>query len=191
MVTTNTLIENTDARNYFIAAVQSPAHNQIVYHTTNRHSRAGITASTAEYSTDNPGSGVSEAGLGNNGTIVTATTVYNHLTAATRNLTHIRLCAANFYLTTDNFSPDTGAVNNYQGSVGPSVTVRPTSTRQGVGVGNAGVSAGSVATAASYNNLCSNLYNQWNALKNNRSDFNVIYCHTSCHTNCHTSRGRR
>ena len=84
MVTTNTLIENTDARNYFIAAIQSPAHNQIVYHTTNRHSRAGITAGTGEYSTDNPGSGASEAGLGNNGTIVTAAAITEKSTTFSR-----------------------------------------------------------------------------------------------------------
>ena len=192
MVTTGTLIENTDARNYFISSVQSPAHAQIVYHTTVRHSRAGITAPVSEYGSDNPSTGVSEAGLGADGTIITATTVYNHLTAATRNITHIRLCQANFYRTTDNFSPNTGPVNVLQGSVGPSVTVRPISFRQGVGgVNNGGVASPNVATAASYNNLCTNMYNTWNSLKNNRSDFNVIYCHTSCHTNCHTSRGRR
>ena len=192
MVTTGTSIENTNAKDYFVSAVQTPAHAQIVYHTTNRHTRAGITAAVGEYSGTNPASGASEAGLGADGTIITATTVYNHLNAATQNLTHIRLCQANFYQTTDNFSPDTAPVNVFQGSIGPSVTVRPISLRQGVGgVNNGGVASPNVATAASYNNLCTNMYNQWNALKNNRSDFNVIYCHTSCHTNCHTSRGRR
>ena len=191
MVTTGTLIENTDAKNHFINAVQTPIHNQIVYWDGNRHTRAGVVAPTSEYYIDNPPTGVSEAGLGNNGTIVTASTVFNHLTAATFNITNIRQSAANFYLRVDNFSPDTPAQDVYQGTIGPSITVRPTSTRQGVSVANGGVSGGNLATAGTYNTLCTNLYNRWNALKNNRSDFNVIYCHSSCHTNCHTSRGRR
>ena len=184
MVTTGTLIENTDAKNHFINAVQTPAHNQIVYHQTNRHTRAGIVASTAEYYIDNPPTGVSEAGLGSDGTIVTASTVYNHLVAATYNITNIRLSAAFFYL-------NVNGSNVYQGAVGPSVTVRPTAYRQGFGVNNGGVTAGAVATAGTYNSLCTNLYNTWNSLKNNRSDFNVFYCHSSCHSNCHSSRGRR
>lgn len=117
--------------------------------------------------------------------------MFNHLVAATTNITNIRLAQCAFFLRVDNFSPDTPPQNVLQGRVGPSVTVRMTGFRQGVNVANAGVAAGSVATAASYNGLCTNLYNRWNALKNNRADFSVIYCHSSCHTNCHTSRGRR
>lgn len=184
MVTTGTLIENTDSKNYFIAAVQTPAHNQIVYHQTNRHTRAGIVAPTSEYYIDNPPTGVSEAGLGSDGTTITASTVYNHLVAATYNITNIRQSRANFYL-------NVNGSYQLQGSIGPSVTVRPTSTRQGFSVNNGGVSAGALATAGTYNSLCTNLYNTWNSLKNNRSDFNVFYCHSSCHTNCHSSRGRR
>jgi len=191
MAVTGQLIENSESRQHFINAVQTPAHNQIVYHQTNRHTRAGIVAPTSEYFIDNPPTGVSVAGLGNDGTIVTASTVFNHLVAATFNITNIRLSQANFFRTTDNFSPNTPPQNILQGSIGPSVTVRPTGFRQSVGVANAGVASGNIATAASYNGLCTNLYNRWNTLKNNRSDFNVIYCHTSCHTNCHSSRGRR
>lgn len=191
MAVSGQLIENTESVNYFIGAVQTPAHNQIVYWDGNRHTYAGVVAPTSEYYIDNPPTGVSVAGIGSDGTIITASTVFNHLVAATYNITNIRLSAANFYLTVDNFSPDTPPTNVFQATIGPSVTVRPTGFRQGFGVGNAGVSAGSLATAGSYNGLCTNLYNTWNSLKNNRSDFNVIYCHSSCHTNCHTSRGRR
>lgn len=191
MATAGQLIENTESVNYFIGAVQTPAHNQIVYHQTNRHTYAGIVAGPENYFIDNPPTGVSVAGIGSDGTIVTASTVFNHLVAATFNITNIRLCAANFFLRVDNYSPDTPPQDVLVAIIGPSVTVRPTGFRQGFGVANAGVSAGSLATAASYNNFCTNLYNTWNSLKNNRADFNVIYCHSSCHTNCHTSRGRR
>jgi hypothetical protein len=185
------LIENSESVQYFINAVQTPAHNQIVYWDNNRHTRAGIVAPPSEYFIDNPSTGVSVAGLGNDGTAVTASTVFNHLVAATFNITNIRLSAANFFLRVDNFSPDTPPQDVFQGSIGPSVTVRPTGFRQGFGVANAGVSVGSLATAASYNNFCTNLFNTWSSLRNNRSDFNVIYCHSSCHTSCHSSRGRR
>jgi hypothetical protein len=191
MATVGQLIENSESVQYFINVVQTPAHNQIVYWDNNRHTLSGIVAPPSEYFIDNPPTGVSVAGLGNDGTIVTASTVFNHLVAATFNITNIRLSAANFFLRIDNFSPDTPPQDILISSVGPSVTVRPTGFRQGFGVANAGVQAGNLATAASYNNFCTNLFNTWSSLRNNRSDFNVIYCHSSCHTNCHTSRGRR
>ena len=186
MVTAGTTIENQDAVNTFDSIVRNAAWAQIVYHTTSRHGTIdGVTAPTSEYSTDNPASGASVAGIGNNGTLVTASTVYNHLNAATRNLTHIRQSAAYFYR-------NQNGTNVYRGVIGPRVTVRPTSQRQGVpNVNNAGVTAGNIAYASQFNQYCTNLYNQWNSLKNNRSDFNVFYCHTSCHTSCHSSRGRR
>lgn len=186
MVTTGTLIENTDAKDYFIGAVQTPAHNTIVYHVNNRHNFNGIQPVADPYDVDNPPTGASEAGLGADGTTITATTVYDHLVAATYNITKIRQAQANFYLLLD------GGVYTLAGSVGPAVTVRNNNWLQTVsGVDNAGVSAGSTATAASYNDLCTNLYNTWNTLKENRADFRVNYCHSSCHSNCHTSRGRR
>lgn len=186
MVTAGSSIENSDAVNTFNSIVRNAAWNTIVYHSTVRHRFAtdNITAPTGNYSTDNPSSGASVAGVGNNGTTITASTVYNHLNAATRNLTHIRNSRANFYR-------DENGTNVLRGSV-TGVTVRPTSTRQNVpNVNNGGVSAGSTATAAGYNQYCTNLYNQWVTLRNIRSDFNVFYCHTSCHTSCHSSRGRR
>lgn len=186
MVNAGNLIENTDAKNHFNNVVQAGAWAQQVYHITNRHGTIdGVTAGTGEYSYANPGSGASEAGLGNDGTTVTASTVYNHLNAATYNLTHIRQSAAYFYL-------NINGSYSYRGVIGPRITVRPTSQRQGVpAVNNGGVSAGSIAYAASYNQLCTNYYNQWWALAQNRSDFGVYYCHSSCHSSCHTSRGRR
>lgn len=187
MVTAGTTIENQNAVNSFDSIVRNAAWAPIVYHTNNRHyfGTDGITAGTGEYSGDNPASGASVAGIGSDGSLVTASTVYNHLNAATYNLTHIRQSAANFYR-------NQNGSYVYRGTVGPSITVRPTAYRQGVpNVNNAGVSAGSIAYAASFNNYCTNLYNQWNSLKNNRSDFNVYYCHTSCHSSCHSSRGRR
>ena len=186
MPNAGSLIENSDAINYFNAVVRNGAWAQIVYHSTNRHGTIdGVTAPTSEYSGDNPGSGASVAGIGNNGALVDDGPVYNHLRDAAYNLTHIRQSRANFYRNQNGSWV-------YRGSIGPRVTVRPTSQRQGFpNVNNAGVSAGSIAYASSYNNYCTNLYNQWNSLKNNRSDFNVYYCHTSCHTSCHSSRGRR
>lgn len=187
MVSAGSIIENQDAVNTFDSIVRNAAWAQIVYHTTARHyfSTDAVFAPTTEYSTDNPASGASVAGIGNNGTTIVASTVYNHLNAATRNLTHIRNSQANFYR-------NQNGSNVFRGSVGPSITVRPTTTRQGVpNVNNAGVTAGNIAYASQFNQYCTNLYNQWAALRNNRSDFNVFYCHTSCHTSCHSSRGRR
>lgn len=187
MATPGQLIENSAAVSYFDSVVRNSAWAQQVYHTNNRHyfGTDGITAGTGEYSGVNPGSGASVAGVGNDGTIVYASSVYNHLRDASYNLTHIRQSAAYFYRNQNGSWV-------YRGVVGPRVTVRPTSQRQGFpNVNNAGVSAGSIAYASSFNNYCTNLYNQWNSLKNNRSDFNVYYCHTSCHSSCHSSRGRR
>ena len=191
MVTAGTTIENQGAVNTFDSTVRNAAWSQIVYHSTNRHGTIdGVTAAVGDYSITNPASGASVDGVGNDGTIITASTVYNHLNAATFNLTHIRNSAANFYR-------NQNGTNVFRGTIGPQITVRPTSQRQGVpNVNNAGVAAGTVAHAAtsialSYNQYCTNLYNQWVALRNNRSDFNVFYCHTSCHTSCHSSRGRR
>lgn len=186
MVTAGTLVENQDAVNTFDSIVRNAAWSQIVYHTTSRHGTIdGVIAPTSEYSTTNPASGASVGGIGNDGTLITATTVYNHLNAATYNLTHIRNSAANFYR-------NQNGTNVFRGTIGPRITVRPTSQRQGVpGVNNAGVTAGNIIYASQYNTYCNNLYNQWAALRDNRSDFNVFYCHTSCHTSCHSSRGRR
>lgn len=187
MVTAGTLAVPSHVSDQFTSTVQTAAHNTIVYWDANRHTYSGVVAPTGEYSADNPSSGISAAGVGSAGTNMTASTVYNHLNAATYNLTHIRQSAANFYVQLD---PTT--TTSFQSTVGPSMTVRPTSVRQTVsGVANGGVAAGSLDYASSANNLCTNMYNQWAALSANRSDFNVIYCHTSCHTNCHTSRGRR
>ena len=186
MANAGALIENSSAAADFVSYVQSPAHAQIVYHSGSRHGTIdGVTAPTSEYSGDNPSSGISANGLGADGTIIYASTVYNHMQAATYNLTHIRQSRANFYRNQNGSWV-------YRGSIGPRVTVRPTSTRQGVpNVNNAGVTAGNIMYASQYNQLMTNWYNQWNSLKNNRSDFNVYYCHTSCHTSCHSSRGRR
>ena len=186
MVTAGQLIENQDAVNTFESIVRNSAWSQQVYHINRRHGTVdGVTAPTSQYSSPNPGSGASVAGVGNNGTIITASKVYNHLNAATYNLTHIRQSRANFYR-------NQNGTNVLRGRIGPAVTVRPTSQRQGVpNVNNAGVTAGNIAYASQYNQYCTNLYNQWAALRNNRSDFNVFYCHTSCHTSCHSSRGRR
>lgn len=186
MVSAGSTIENQDAVNTFDSIVRNAAWAQQVYHINSRHGTVdGVTAPTGEYSSPNPASGASVAGVGNDGTIVTASTVYNHLNAATYNLTHIRNSAANFYR-------NQNGSNVFRGTIGPRITTRPTSQRQGVpNVNNAGVTASNIAYAAQYNQYCTNLYNQWQSLRNNRSDFNVFYCHTSCHTSCHSSRGRR
>jgi len=186
MVTAGTLVENQDAVNTFDSIVRNSAWSQQVYHINSRHGTVdGVTAPTSEYSSANPASGASVGGIGNNGTTIIASTVYNHLNAATYNLTYIRNSAANFYR-------NQNGSYVYRGTIGPRVTVRPTSQRQGVpNVNNAGVTAGNIIYASQYNQYCTNLYNQWAALRNNRSDFNVYYCHTSCHTSCHSSRGRR
>lgn len=186
MVSAGSIIENQDAVNTFDSIVRNSAWAQQVYHYYNRHGTIdGVTAPTGEYSFANPGSGASVGGIGNNNTIIYASTVYNHLNAATYNLTHIRQSRANFYRNQNGSWV-------YRGSIGPRVTVRPTGYRQGVpNVNNAGVYAGNIMYASQYNQYCTNLYNQWNSLKNNRSDFNVYYCHTSCHSSCHSSRGRR
>jgi len=186
MVSAGSIIENQDSVNTFDSIVRNAAWSQIVYHVNSRHGVIdGVTAPTSEYSTTNPASGASVGGIGNDNTTILASTVYNHLNAATYNLTHIRNSAANFYL-------NINGGYNYRGTIGPRITVRPTSQRQGVpGVNNAGVTAGNIMYASQYNQYCTNLYNQWAALRNNRSDFNVFYCHTSCHTSCHSSRGRR
>lgn len=186
MVSAGSTIENQDAVNTFDSIVRNAAWAQQVYHINSRHGTVdGVTAPTGEYSSPNPASGASVAGVGNDGTIVTASTVYNHLNAATYNLTHIRNSAANFYR-------NQNGSWTFRGTIGPRVTVRPTSQRQGVAnVNNAGVVVNNIAYASQYNQYCTNLYNQWASLRNNRSDFNVYYCHTSCHSSCHSSRGRR
>lgn len=186
MVSAGQLIENSAAASTFVAYVQTPAHAQIVYHSGSRHGTIdGVTAPTGEYSGDNPSSGVSAAGMGADNSTVVASTVYNHMKAAAYNLTHIRNSAAYFYR-------NQNGSYVYRGVIGPRITVRPTSQRQTMpNVNNAGVTSGNIAYASQFNNLCTNWYNQWNSLKNNRSDFNVFYCHTSCHSSCHSSRGRR
>lgn len=186
MATAGTSLSSQSTVDTFVSTVQTPVHNLITYRLNNRHTYAGVVASTAEYDgVDYTGSGVSTAGVGSPGTLVTASTVYNHLNAATYNLTHIRQSGANFYLQLD------GGATQLQTTV-VGMTNRPTSQRQTVsGVANGGVAAGSVASAGSINSLCTNMYNKWAGLSANRSDFNVFYCHSSCHTNCHSSRGRR
>lgn len=185
MVAAGGVVSRADARVQFTNAVQTAAHNTIVYHSTNRHVGSGITAAVGNYAADNPGSGISDAGIGTANAVINGATMFNHMNAATYNLTHIRNCTVNFIRTNDGGSVTTTATVT-------GMTVRPTSVRQTVsGVANAGVVAGSVVSAASANNLCTNMFNKWNALKNNASNFNVSYCHSSCHTSCHTSRGRR
>jgi hypothetical protein len=185
MVTSGTTLTNDSAVSTFVSVVQTKAHAGIVYHSSRRHTYAGVTAPSNQYAGDNPGSGISIAGVGNNGTTISASKVYNHLNAATYNLTHIRMCRVTFRLNVN------GSYVN-QTTTAQALTVRPTSRRQSVsGVNNGGVSAGSLATATSYNNLCNNMFNRWNSLKNNQSNFTVSYCHSSCHTSCHSSRCRR
>jgi len=186
MVSRGQTIRNQDAASTFVSYVQSPAHAQIVYHSGNRHGVIdGRRAPTSFYSGDNPSSGISANGFGRDNTTIVASTAYNHMKAATYNLTHIRNSRANFYL-------NINGSNRYRGSVGPRITVRTTNLRQGVpNVNNAGVSRGNVMYASQFNNLCTNWYNQWQSLRNNRADFNYFYCHASCHSSCHSSRGRR
>ena len=186
MANAGSLIENSDAVNYFNAVVRNGAWAQQVYHINNRHGTIdGVTAGTGEYSSPNPSSGASTAGVGNDGTIIYASSVYNHLRDASYNLTHIRQSAAYFYRNQNGSWV-------YRGVIGPRITVRPTNRRQGFpNVNNAGIYAGNIAYASNFNQYCTNLYNQWWSLAQNRSDFNVYYCHTSCHTSCHSSRGRR
>lgn len=190
-VTAGNTIENSAAVSSFNTVVTTAAHNTIVYHLTAKHSPTTGTddsqgAPNANYSADNPSSGASDAGIGADGTLITADTVFNHLRAATYNLTHIRQCKVRWLRQID---PTTSTEE--RGSA-DGVTVRNVELRQTVpSTGRNGVDAGSTATAASFNNLCTELFNQWNTLKDNRADFDVIYCHNSCHTSCHSSRGRR
>ena len=190
-VTTGNLIENSAAAQAFIDAVQTPAHGTIVFHLTAKHTLTNgtrpdnVVPADSYYAADNPSSGVTADGLGADGTTITASTVYDHLNAATYNITHIRLCRVRWYL-------NINGTYNLRGTSAIEETVRPTDQRQTVdAVANAGVSAGSLATAASFNDYCSNLYTKWGELRNNRSDFDLYYCHSSCHSNCHSSRGRR
>lgn len=190
-VTAGNTIENSAAVSSFNTVVRDAAHNTIVYHSTNKHSpTTGVAddqeAPDANYAADNPSSGASVSGIGGNGTTITADTVFNHLRAATYNLTHIRQCKVRWLRQID---PTTSTEE--RGSA-DGITVRDTGQRQTVpATGRNGVNAGSTATAASFNNLCSELFDQWNTLKDNRADFDITYCHNSCHTSCHTSRGRR
>jgi len=190
-VTAGNLIENSAAVQAFVDAVQTPAHNTIVYHSTEKHTpTTGVDDSQAppdaNYAADNPDSGASVAGIGADGTTITALTVYNHLIAASGNITNIRQCKVRWLRQID---PTTSTEE--RGSA-DGITVRDTGQRQTMTLVNSGgVTAGEVADAADFNNLCTNLFDAWNTLKDNRADFDVTYCHNSCHTSCHSSRGRR
>lgn len=185
------IVGNQNAVNSFNQVVRNGAWNTIVYHSDEKHTPTtgvddGQEAPDGEYSADNPSSGASVAGIGADGTLVTADTVFNHLRAATYNLTHIRQCKVRWRRQND-------GNNNYteRGSA-DGITVRKTDLRQSVpATGRNGVEATYNLSASSFNNLCSELFDQWDALKDNRADFDINYCHNSCHTSCHTSRGRR
>lgn len=190
-VTAGDSIENSAARQAFIDAVETPAHNTIVYHSTAKHSPTtgvddGQVPPDANYAADNPSSGVTVAGIGDNGTLIEATKVYLHLIAATGNLTNIRQCKVRWLRQID---PTTSTEE--RGSA-DGITVRDTGQRQTMTLVNSGgVTEDEVAHAADFNNLCTNLFTAWDTLKDNRADFDVTYCHNSCHTSCHSSRGRR
>lgn len=49
------------------------------------------------------------------------------------------------------------------------------------------VVAGQLVTAANFNNFVAQLYNKWDAYKNNTETYTFVYCHNSCHSNCHSS----
>ena len=189
-VTAGNSIENSAAVTSFNTVVRDAAHNTIVYHLTEKHTpTTGVAddqvAPDANYAADNPSSGASTSGIGADGTTITADTVFDHLRASTYNLTHIRQCKVRWMRQNDDETyTERGSADG--------ITVRDTGQRQSVpATGRNGVEAGSTATAASFNNLCSELFDQWNTLKDNRADFDINYCHNSCHTSCHTSRGRR
>lgn len=190
-VVAGNLIENSAARQAFIDAVQTPAHNTIVYHSTAKHSPTtgtadGNAAPDGNYAADDPDAGATVAGIGNDGTTIDAVKVYNHLTAATGNLTNIRQCKVRWMRQID---PTTSTEE--RGSA-DGITVRDVGQRQTMTLVNSGgVTVGEVAHADDFNNLCTNLFNAWDTLKANRADFDVTYCHNSCHTSCHSSRGRR
>jgi len=189
-VTAGDLIENSAARQAFIDAVETPAHNTIVYHSTAKHTPTtgvddGQVAPDANYAADNPSSDVTVTGIGDDGTTIEAVKVYLHLTAATGNLTNIRQCKVRWLRQND------GGTVTERGSA-DGITVRDTGQRQTMTLVNSGgVTEDEVAHAADFNNLCTNLFNAWDTLKDNRADFDITYCHNSCHTSCHSSRGRR
>ena len=185
-VAAGSIIDRQDCANRFNEYVTSPAHAVIVYHSTNRHTYAGVTAAASAYGADNPSSGISAAGMGaSDNVLFDAQTVYNHMKAATYNLTHIRDNITTFW-------------RNENGTYVLRYTfpedqmVAPTTARQSVAnVTASNLYNGRVATASGYNQACTDFYNRWNGLRANNYNIRVDYCHTSCHTSCHSSRGRR
>lgn len=189
-VVAGNLIENSAARQAFIDAVETPAHNTIVYHIDAKHvptqgTDGGQIPPDANYASDNPSSGVTVDGIGADGTTIEAEKVYLHLTAATGNLTNIRQCLVRWFILNDGSTvTEVGRADG--------ITVRDTGQRQTMTLVNSGgVTVDEIADAADFNNLCTNLFDAWDTLKDNRADFDITYCHNSCHTSCHSSRGRR
>ena len=185
-VTARSIVDRQDCANRFNEYVTSPAHSQIVYHSTNRHTYDGVTAAASSYGADNPSSGISAAGMGaSDNVLFDAATVYNHMKAATYNLTHIRDNVTAF------FRNENGTYR-LRYSFPENVMVAPTAARQSVAdVTASNLYEGTVASASGYNQACTDFYNRWRVLRLNNYDIRVNYCHTSCHTSCHSSRGRR
>lgn len=185
-VSAGSIVDRQDCANRFNEYITSPAHALIVYHSGNRHSYAGITASASVYGADNPSSGISATGMGSSDSILfDAATVYNHMKAAVYNLTHIR-----DNITVFRRNENGRYVTKY--TFPERVMVAPTSARQSVaGVTASNLYNGKVASASGYNQACTDFYNRWNGLRKNNYNITVSYCHTSCHSSCHSSRGRR
>lgn len=187
------LATNESARDGFISWFQTPVHGEIVYHKTNKHpTYADNVAGTVgpppddEYADDNPSSGVTPNGFGNDGTIMNDDTVYNSMKGWVYALTNIRLAKVEYRRQGDN--------NSYtvEKTTDAEVTVLKTDFRQSnPDVGRAGVEDGYTITAGGFQALCNNFYTSWQGLRDNEVTIIYTYCHTSCHTSCHSSRGRR
>lgn len=134
--------------------------------------------------------GINGPSVGNSGTLITATGIYNTLLNEAFAYTSIRLTRA--ILVVDGGGGNTGS-RPTPGVIYDQTAIAFLNSNYRVGISpNASdVSLGNTITSSGLEQLFDNLRASYNSARNSTATVQINVCHASCHSSCHSSRGRR